>query len=199
MATASQKSTRILDEHIRSALLSRLHAEHSHDSDVRIIEELGVCQGSSRVDVALVNGSIHGFEIKSASDDLSRLPTQIDLYGRVFDTVTVVVSPCHLRDARAIIPKWWGISIAQESSEELSLRTIRKPKKNPQKDAFYLAQLLWKDEALDVLRQVGQCKGLVSKPREVIWKKISEVLSLKEVSEVVRKQLKTRPHWRAAQ
>ena len=30
-----------------------------------LIHELGVCAGLARVDIALVNGSLHGFEIKS--------------------------------------------------------------------------------------------------------------------------------------
>jgi len=36
--------------------------------------------GASRIDRAVVNGSVHGYEIKSETDDLTRLPAQARAY-----------------------------------------------------------------------------------------------------------------------
>ena len=80
----------IKDIDIRQVLLKKLSAEYRYDPDTIIIEELGLCQGEARIDLALVNGFIHGYEIKSERDTLERLPSQIEIYCRTLDTVTIV-------------------------------------------------------------------------------------------------------------
>ena len=67
-----------------------------NDPQTLIVEELGIRQGAARVDVAVVNGSLHGYEIKSARDTLERLPKQSELYSSVFDTITLVTAENHL-------------------------------------------------------------------------------------------------------
>ena len=47
-----------------------------------ILDELGICRGRVRIDLTVVNGLLHGYEIKSERDTLARLETQADLYGR---------------------------------------------------------------------------------------------------------------------
>ena len=57
------------DNDIRVTLideLNRINAQH----DYRIIEELAVCDGEARVDVAVANGRLCGYEIKSDADTL---------------------------------------------------------------------------------------------------------------------------------
>ena len=57
------------DNDIRVTLideLNRINAQH----DYRIIEELAVCDGEARVDVAVANGRLCGCEIKSDADTL---------------------------------------------------------------------------------------------------------------------------------
>ncbi len=80
-----------------------------NDSNTRIIEEFGSCQGNARVDVAVINGSIHGYEIKSEKDTLKRPPIQKEYYNRTLDFVTLVCEETHLEKAEQIIPNWWGI------------------------------------------------------------------------------------------
>src|SRR6266511_802692 len=80
----SQKSpgrAGIPDAAIRPALRERLLRRHATDADTVLIEELGLCRGKVRVDLALVNGSLHGFEIKSDRDSLRRLSAQVGLYS----------------------------------------------------------------------------------------------------------------------
>jgi len=57
----------------------------------------------------VVNGKLHGYEIKSDADTLKRLPAQAEVYSAVFDLVTIVVGEHHLDTVRAIVPEWWGI------------------------------------------------------------------------------------------
>lgn len=69
---------KLRDIHLRKMLLEELYDEHKNDSNTRIINELGIDFGASRIDVAVVNGIIHGFEIKSECDTLLRLPRQME-------------------------------------------------------------------------------------------------------------------------
>lgn len=78
------------DNDIRVTLideLNRINAQH----DYRIIEELAVCDGEARVDVAVANGRLCGYEIKSDADTLERLALQQKCYDKTFDTVSIVV------------------------------------------------------------------------------------------------------------
>ena len=81
----------IADPDIRAVLKSRLQAKHALEPDTVVVEELGLCQGQVRVDMAVVNGVLHGYEIKSDCDTLRRLPNQVVAYGKVLDRATLVV------------------------------------------------------------------------------------------------------------
>ena len=49
------------DADIRKAVRTMLDAQHVGDDDTRIVEEMGVWSGSVRVDIAVINGELHGF------------------------------------------------------------------------------------------------------------------------------------------
>src|ERR1700674_1251921 len=68
------------DSEIRAALRAKLHSIHSQDPETVVIDELSLCQGDARVDMAVVNGSLSGYEIKSDRDTLTRLPRQLAVY-----------------------------------------------------------------------------------------------------------------------
>ena len=105
------------------------------ENDAVILDELGVCQGVVRADVVLVNGSLHAFEIKSASDTLQRLSCQMIAYNRVFENVTIVTSGNHLAGALAAVPDWWGILEATAIADgDVVLSEIRPAAKNSQVD-----------------------------------------------------------------
>lgn len=77
------------DIDVRIAVRERLREEHLGDADTRIVEEMGVWHGSVRVDIAVINGEIAAYELKSARDTLQRLPGQACLYNEVFDRVSL--------------------------------------------------------------------------------------------------------------
>lgn len=189
--------TTMKDSDIRQIVLSDLSRQYESDSDTVIIEELGLCQGEARVDIAVVNGSIHGFEIKSDQDTLKRLPGQIEIYSRSLDSVTLVVGSRHLDQALKIIPKWWGVIVAKENSGHRHLKRRRKGKANPCLDPFAVVQLLWRAEALEALKERGLHRGLANKPRTTLWKKLVEQLPIEELVALVRNILKSRENWRS--
>lgn len=178
------------DSDIRPAL-RRLVMELKADSpDCVVIEELGLSKGAVRVDVAVVNGILHAYEIKSDADSLRRLPRQAAHYGKCFDRVSLVLGPKHLELARRIVPCWWGLMRVTLGESGPVIRTVRKGGQNPAREARALIELLWRDETLALLEHKGAAEGLRSKPRELLWDRAAKVLPLDEISDAVRAHLK---------
>ena len=82
---------RISDLDIRPALYTMLRQSHAGEAQTVFIQELGICQGLARIDIAVVNKVLHGYEIKSDRDSLRRLPSQVEMYSKVVDKATIVV------------------------------------------------------------------------------------------------------------
>lgn len=186
------------DPEIRAAFLGKLGRKYVNDPETIIIEELGLCQGEARIDIAVVNGSMHGYEIKSDQDTLKRLPGQILTYNRVLDYVTIIVSSLHLESALKIIPDWWGILEARrnKSSEQIKFHKIRCVKKNLNLDAEAIVQLIWKDEAIRILRNRELHKGYLNKTKWILWEKIIEEIPINELKKEIRTIIKSRENWR---
>jgi hypothetical protein len=185
------------DVDIRTSLHYVLRREHMNEPDTLILDELGLCQGEARIDVAVVNGAINGYEIKSESDTLERLPRQSEVYNKIFDTVTILTANRFVDGIIDIIPDWWGVTQAEMDEEGVvHFCSIREPKQNTEINRLALAQLLWKDESLKILKERGLQKGILSKPRNVLWEVISENLPLSDLQDEVRKCLKARSRWR---
>lgn len=188
----------VRDCDIRRALLETLDLEHAHERDqTLILDELGVCEGEARIDVAVVNGLIAGYEIKSESDTLARLGRQVDAYSRVFDTVSIVVSPRHADKIVDRIPDWWGVVVAQGDRAAVALDIVRPGSHNPEPDPYAVAQLLWRDEALELLTELDQASGLRSKPRRALWRALADAMPLTELGDAVRDRLRRRRDWRS--
>lgn len=185
------------DADVRLALRQQLVAAHGGDPNTRIVEEMGIWSGSVRIDMAVINGELHGYELKSDRDTLERLPFQADLYSRVFDRVELVVGARHCDKATKLVPKWWAIRIATMSSGAVHLRPmIGYPgAKNPNPDPYLVAQLLWKEEALSILDTYGLAKGFRSKRIKTLHERLVTALPFDELSREVREALKRRPEW----
>ncbi|MEW1820891.1 sce7726 family protein [Arthrobacter sp. NPDC080031] len=185
------------DIDVRRALHRDLLGQHKHDlANTRFVDELDLC-GEVRVDVAVINGSLSGYELKSAKDTLRRLPKQVELYSKMLDYAVLVVAENHHGEAIKIIPEWWGVTMALAVEERISLEEVRPAEFNPQVDASYLARLLWRDEILAELTRLGLDKGVRSKPRRVLWERFSDSIPLDDVRSIVRRRLKDRTTWRA--
>jgi hypothetical protein len=184
------------DYDVRIALRSHLGVEHRDDPSTKIVEELGLCE-EARIDFAVINGSLTGFELKSARDTLARLPRQAATYSRVFDFVHLVSAENHVDRAVNIIPPWWGIVIAMpDNQSRLSLHFDRAASENPSVDPYSIVQLLWRTEALAILTRFEADRGVRSCPREAVWGRLVETLSLTELRTEVRNTLKARRWWR---
>ena len=183
------------DGDIRRKLDSLLRQRHAGDSNTLIRHEMGLCGGERRIDVALLNGEISGYEIKSDEDTLFRLLGQADAYKRVLDRVTLVTTARHRDKAMGYLPLWWGVMVARQEREEVILETVRGADINTELDPFALAQLLWRSEALEELKSRGLAKGLSKKARYYVWLTLAKTIDIEELRSLVRERVKARPEW----
>jgi hypothetical protein len=186
------------DKLIRLTLRDTLATTHKGEH-YTVIEELGLAHGTARVDMVVVNGLIHGYELKSDLDTLQRLPEQMKVYNSVLDRMTLVVGKKHLHDAIKLVPDWWGITIAKMPGRngEVSLLVLREAQNNPDKDSLAIAQLLWRNEALSILEELESADGFRSKSRDVIYRKLVEAIDQQSLCDRVRDRLFNRQGWRS--
>ncbi len=186
------------DEQIRYQLKRYLRALNSSNAETVILDELGLRHGYSRIDVVVVNGSLHGYEIKSDRDTFRRLARQADTYNRVLDFVTLVTGQRHASQALTAVPEWWGIQLAERVRRGgMKFIDVRKPSENPAPDKLAIARLLWRDEAVNFLEELAAADGVRSKPRRFIYSRLAEVADIGCLRERVRDRLRSRKDWRA--
>lgn len=191
----------IYDCDIRQALLQELISEPEfNNDDTYIVNELDICGGISRADIAIINGKIHGYEIKSQQDNLDRLASQIESYNQIFDTMTLVTCEKHLKNVSKLVPSWWGIYCVTGTHGKWIVKKTRQPRLNKDINKIQLAQLLWKDELIELLcTRTSITRGLKSKSRYALAVLVSQNLSVDEINNFVRETLKHRQDWRAVQ
>lgn len=185
---------RMRDGDVRRALHDQLERDHSGEPDTLFVDELSVC-GMARVDVAVVNGALSAYELKSASDRLTRLPTQVEWYSKVVDHATLVVADRHIDRAAPLLPPWWGVIVAT-GDRDVTLEWHQQARQNPEIDPSALVRLLWRSEALATLESLGVASGLRSKPKSTLWEAVAAALPIDDLRFVVRRALKDREGWR---
>jgi hypothetical protein len=186
------------DKDVRAALHQGELAHYHADPHSRVVEELGIFQGDFRIDVAVVNGSLHGWEIKSARDTLDRLPAQAEAYAQVFDFMTLVAAQVHLDRAVADLPAFWGLCLALPSKAGVVLRPVRPAVRNKSTDVLSVAQLLWSTEVIELLEANGGARGLRGRPRRQLWRALVDRMEPDALRFAVREAIKRRPKWREA-
>lgn len=192
---------RMLDKDVRQAVKDKILKAHINDPSTLVIDELGLDHGRNRVDIAVINGELHGYELKSDSDNLLRLPQQSMTYSSIMDKVTLVVGEKHVQEAINIIPDWWGVKIATMNPRRgVNIVTYRRNKKNKDIDPLELSKLIWKEEALALLAIKIKVDWRIRKlTRKDIYKLIVDTFSLNEIRYNTRAILKSRINWRSGE
>lgn len=167
------------------------------DPSTRVIDELGIFEGKYRIDIAVVDGCLSGYEIKSQEDNLDRLQSQQAAYNKVFDRLTLVADEQHVKEAMKVIPSFWGLMVAGVRDGIPYVEEIWPARQNPEVDPYAICQLLWKEEAMSILQERKLSSGLWTSRRKVLWEKLSLALELNELKQIVRETLKQRENWRS--
>lgn len=189
LAAAQIAATR--DEDIRAALELWLLSKQ-HDSLVRIIHEFPIPRPSARIDIALINGRISGYEIKSDVDSLTRLPSQVSSYRKIFEHLCFVTTPKKSKSILEKTPQWCGV---MSYSCEGGFKILRKIKLNPDIDIECLLYSLSKKELLMIsfMESLNSIKTKQCKS-EIIATIIAKI-SKRAVLRNCRYQLKNRHHF----
>ena len=174
----------------------RLRRQHE-DKKTLVINELGLNHGECRADIAVINGHIVGYEIKSDRDSLGRLDEQVKSYNTVFDRVSIIVGERHSKSVQERVPEWWGLILSCRGARgAVNFHTLRKASTNASVDPVSLARLLWRNEAAEVLQQKGLPRKTIRQPRATLYQCMVEVLSTRELRMTISEYLKKRRNWR---
>ena len=186
------------DYQIRTAFRRKLFVHYLRNSETLILDELGLRHGAARIDIVVVNGILHGFELKSDCDTLKRLPDQVNIYNSVLDRITLVVGHRHVYKAMHIVPEWWGVKLAEMGPRgAIHFSDVRRPRNNPSPDILSIAKLLWREEAINLLDEIGAVDGFRSKPRAAIYARLAQVAHIDLVRTRVCRQFRCRTNWRS--
>lgn len=180
------RSKLVIDKDVRLAFYEyirprRLSSMFIHELAFQVGHEEG------RVDLVAVDRKIHGFEIKSDADSLDRLKRQVRIYGKVMDTMSMVVTHKHERGARKIVPNFWGIYTYDRGD----ITELRAPGENTDITPRAVAGLLWKDRALQLLSDNGLERGFAHKAKHYLHDHIAEQIDFETIKEAVCLQLRS--------
>jgi hypothetical protein len=189
-----------VDAEIRKAFHHlRLSSYHKCPNTI-VIDELGLAHGKNRIDIAVVNGCIHGFEIKSSRDNLSRLPEQLAVYSKTLEKLSIISAPNHFDAVMQMSPDWCGLILVEKGIRGgIKFKTIRRADKNPSVDLIALSHLLWRKEAIELLKELGAGGKELNGSRLKLYTQLSELVSTKELTGRIKKQFMRRENWRVVQ
>jgi hypothetical protein len=192
--------SRSTDAEIRAALHRKVLGAFHRCSNTLVIDELGLAHAKARVDVAVINGSVHGFEIKSDADTLTRLPQQLKLYEQCLEKLTIVCAEKHIPGVRDLAPRWCGITkVTKGSRGGITFIIVREPKRNPNIQPYRLAHLLWRSEAVAILTQTEAAPKVLRAPRKTLYKSLAAKFSVAEITVFIKQSMASRQDWRPHQ
>lgn len=117
----SYRSEYVYKNAIANKIILGRHSLHS----ATFLAEFRVNQ--SKADAVVLNGTSTVYEIKSEFDDLSRLPSQLADYAKVFDHICVVTHEGGVAAVEKAVPAYVGIFTL---TREFTLRRYREPLSN---------------------------------------------------------------------
>jgi hypothetical protein len=139
--------------------------------------------GRSRADFdSRIGTRWEGFEIKSETDSLSRLRTQVGDYNYHFDRCWIVAHSKHFPFVMNRVPEWWGVMEVWAEGGDVVMKLRRPPKDNPEVRVDKLLNLLWKTELIELARR----KGIKAKSR---WGKYFILLEISKTFTVLEARL----------
>ena len=185
------------DSDIREALLIKRLRSYREAADTLVVGELGLAHAKVRIDVAVINGRVHGYEIKSSVDTLERLPSQIAHYSECLGKLTLVCAPKHTTRALKMLPEWCAVIEAEKGIRgAVGFAPVRRARLNPDVKAEKLAHLLWRPEAAELLGRLGAPAKLQRQPRKFLYQSLAEMLTIPQLTAAIREFMMARKVWR---
>lgn len=181
------KTRLITEAELRAAVRGALSIKSEQDG-CKLYEEFAIENNLARIDFALIGDVIEGFELKSDFDNLSRLHNQIHAYNRVFDRITIITGGIWAQCAMDVLPKWWGVVLAEYQGASLVFRELRSAEDNPLQESYSLATLLRRDEAFALLQEHASYVPAKAS-RNQLYEQMADELSWDQLHTSVTRQL----------
>lgn len=186
------------DKDIRLAFHKKNLRSAHNNPETLVVDELGLLNGSSRVDIAVFNGVLHGYEIKSAKDNLLRLNSQLSAYRKSLQKVTYIAALNHIKELEEQLPSWVGLIVATQGKRgAIHFKSLRSARINPEIQSEKLAHLLWKNEAQSLLLDIGYSSKSTNVNRSSLYELIGSEFSVKSLFIHIKYKLMIRKNWRA--
>lgn len=171
-AFAVLRTSGIRDEYVYRAALTHniLLGRHSLNTASMLTEFRA---GTSKADLAILNGTGTVYEIKSDRDSLSRLLSQIENYQKVFAKVYVIAGEAHVEDVISSTPKSVGVLSLVRWDR---IRTVREAIEQPdQVCSETIFDSLRVAEARTILKNVGI--SVPDVPNTMLWATMRELFA----------------------
>jgi hypothetical protein len=177
------------DKTIRKSLIKRLSQQSP--APKALLEELRVHNGNAIADVVTVHSAAHCYEIKGETDSIYRILRQSRYFDLVFERITLVTVARHTDNALRLAPPHWGIMVAKQRSEEISISHVRAASLSPLFDKRLALLTLWKSEMVEVAGD-----STIEKPEKLNRSELSDILasmlSKDSVNKSIGEKLKSR-------
>lgn len=186
----------VTEQAIRTFVKARLPRLVQGCSGAFLVEEMEVCSGRARIDLAVIGDQLIGIEIKGPRDDVTRLPGQVEAYSQCFDHVVLIAHESLAKKVRTLIPAWWGLITGRQVDGRIRYQVERRPKPNPSLNLEKVLSLLWRAEIDALLADL-----LSSQPKPRATKKSIRAELLAQVEPPVLhhaslRKLRERTEWR---
>jgi hypothetical protein len=181
---------------IRNNLKCWIQTNFKLGKDDVIIEEMvfvnrdqhSTIDSKFRADLAVANGKLAAFEVKSGADTLKRWPSQSAAYMRVFDEVWLCCHGKHLSKALEITPVNLGLMVIDDLG---GMAVVRPARINNDIDPFDLTGLLWRDE-LNFLCEKHEVTARSRDTKSQVRTMVAEHIPLPMIRSYVLARLKVR-------
>jgi len=181
---------------IRTDIKSHLSGRCVRSPGTRWIEEMEVCAGRGRVDLAVITDRLIGIEIKGPRDSLARLTGQASHYSRCFDVIILVAHERWTVKAMNIIPPWWGFIQGSDAAGKYTYRLVRRPTINDQVDMGALVGLLWREEIARIFKEYLNRAMPVRSPKRALRAQLLNQVAPKTLKAASLEALRQRDRWR---
>lgn len=139
------------EQDIKVALIDWLYNKGLLD-DATIINEMVVANWSRRADLAVANGHLQAFEIKSDFDTLKRLDGQLEIFTSRFEKVTVVCSKKFTYEVSKKVKSEVGIIEFQKKDGCIKFKVIQRGRISSISNKKVLIGFLLKKEVFELLK-----------------------------------------------
>lgn len=182
-------SSLLREQDIKVAFIDWLYDKGILD-DATIINEMVVANWSRRADLAVANGHLQAFEIKSDFDSLKRLDGQIETFISRFEKVTVVCAPKFTGEVTKKVATNVGVIEYKKTNRGIHFKIVQRGRISLISNKSIYINFLLKKELQLLLAKNGKKFSSESSRDEL--ERLSDSISLSKIRGFVLNAIKSR-------